>query len=218
MSYDIPTSTSYIKEFPAWHDKYGPIIRIEPNHLHIRDLDSYNQVFRQGSRWSKDPALYSFPFSKGSIVNELRAKEGRAHRDMYKSFFSRSSIIQLEGVIKENLGTFLARIGELSIQEKIIDLNLAFRCLTADTILMYVFNTSFGALSVPGFRYDMVAAMEKFMSDPSFTAAWYMPNLMGTLITWIKKFPELGRRLNPSFGVALDQLEVSQSAPVGIIC
>jgi hypothetical protein len=41
--YDLPHGSSLCKELPAMHDKYGPIIRIMPNQLHIRDMDSFNQ-------------------------------------------------------------------------------------------------------------------------------------------------------------------------------
>jgi hypothetical protein len=42
-SYDLPYGSSLCKELPALHDKYGPIVRIMPNQLHIRDMDSFNQ-------------------------------------------------------------------------------------------------------------------------------------------------------------------------------
>jgi hypothetical protein len=42
-SYDIPYGSSLCKKLPELHDKYGPIVRIMPNQLHIRDVDSFNQ-------------------------------------------------------------------------------------------------------------------------------------------------------------------------------
>ena len=60
--YDLPFTSSYLFLMPGLHDKYGmcslrkalwctasetnlsgSVIRIAPNHLHVRDLDSYNQ-------------------------------------------------------------------------------------------------------------------------------------------------------------------------------
>ena len=68
MSYDFSSrSRGYILELPKLHDKHGakypshapgrdilisligPTIRIQPNELHIRDLDGYYQVFRPGT-------------------------------------------------------------------------------------------------------------------------------------------------------------------------
>jgi hypothetical protein len=42
-SYDLPYGSSFCKKLPELHDKYGPIVRIMPNQLHIRDMDSFNQ-------------------------------------------------------------------------------------------------------------------------------------------------------------------------------
>jgi hypothetical protein len=40
--YDILTP-GLIKRLPDMHKKYGPIIRIQPNELHIGDIEGYNQ-------------------------------------------------------------------------------------------------------------------------------------------------------------------------------
>lgn len=41
--YDLPFASSFCKELPRLHDKYGPIVRIRPDELHIRDMDSFRQ-------------------------------------------------------------------------------------------------------------------------------------------------------------------------------
>lgn len=212
MYYDLPTKTSYIKHFPAWHDKYGPIIRIEPNHLHIRDMNAYNQIYKMGTRFDKDPAVNSFPFAEGSVANKLATREAKSHRDMYAPYFSRAAIMDLETVIKSNLSTFLTRIDEFAANSAPVDLSIAFKCLTADTIMHYIFNKPFGTLSRPGFVTDKITPMEDFMADWTFTFAWYFPNVMATLASLGKKYPHVARPLNKSFAVSLDILDVSQVA------
>jgi len=44
-AFDLPYGSSFCKKIPELHDKYGPIVRIMPNQLHIRDMDSFNQYF-----------------------------------------------------------------------------------------------------------------------------------------------------------------------------
>ena len=40
--YDLCTG-GLIKRLPEIHQKYGPIVRIMPNELHVADLEGYNQ-------------------------------------------------------------------------------------------------------------------------------------------------------------------------------
>src|ERR1700712_4561401 len=42
-SYDLPLGSSFCKHLPELHVRYGPIVRIRPNELHILDMDSYNK-------------------------------------------------------------------------------------------------------------------------------------------------------------------------------
>ena len=56
--YDLRPRTSYVKKFSRLHDRYGtpslirhreelteagPIVRVWPNHLHINDMEAYDQ-------------------------------------------------------------------------------------------------------------------------------------------------------------------------------
>ena len=41
--YDLSFKTSFCKQLPALHARYGPIIRIRPNELHVLDIAAYNQ-------------------------------------------------------------------------------------------------------------------------------------------------------------------------------
>lgn len=40
--YDLLTP-GFVKQLPELHKKYGPIIRTQPNELHIASLEGYNQ-------------------------------------------------------------------------------------------------------------------------------------------------------------------------------
>ena len=131
MYHDIPRGSSYIKKFPAWHDRYGPIIRIEPNHLHIRDIDAYNQIFCIGTKFNKDPKVYNLALSEGSFANNLVTRQVKGHRVLYSPHFSRGNVQAGEFVIKQYLHKF---IDILETMESHIDLTLGYRALCADIV------------------------------------------------------------------------------------
>lgn len=153
MSWDFPALTSYSKNFAQWHDKYGPIIRIEPNHLHIRDMDAYNEVFKVGTKFNRDPAIYGFPLTRGSFFNKLTVREGKVHRDLYIQYFSKINVTKMEYMIREHVANFLQRLDEACGAGKVVDLTLGYRCLTADTLGRYAFDKPLGATDYPDFRF-----------------------------------------------------------------
>lgn len=207
MYWDLPVKSSYSKQFPRWHDKYGPIIRIEPNHLHIRDLDAYNEVFKIGTKFNRDPVIYSFPYTKGSFFNKLSVSEAKPHRDMYLPYFSRAAVSKLEGVIKEHLGMFLKKIEEASTNAEPLDLTRGFRCLVADTLMRYSYDKPYGAIAVPEFKHPMLEALESFFDNN--TLGWYLPNLMNNIVKLVGELPRAWIQSNKPFAAALGNLDVS---------
>ena len=156
MSWDIPIATSYSDNFAKWHDRYGSVIRIEPNHLHIRDLDAYNQVFKIGTKFNRDPAIYGLPFTRGSFFNKLIVREGKAHRDLYVPYFSKANVNKMEYMIREHMSNFLKVLDQACTAGKEVDLSLGYRCLTADTLMSYLYDKPFGAIEYPDFKFPMM--------------------------------------------------------------
>lgn len=41
--HDVVQGGTYVKRFPKFHEKYGPLLRISPNHVHINDVQAHPQ-------------------------------------------------------------------------------------------------------------------------------------------------------------------------------
>jgi cytochrome P450 len=187
MSWDLSKDDSYIKNFPEWHRKYGRIIRIAPNHVHILDIDTYNQVFKIGTKFYRDPAVYSFPFTRGGFFNKLHVKDAKPHRDLYMHYFSRNSLQRLEPTVRENLAELLQRIDDTTTKGRPIDAKRAFRSWTADTVMRYMYDQSFGAVDFPGFKQPMLETMDKYFRNAPL--GWYLPRAVNTLVEIIDRIP-----------------------------
>lgn len=205
ISWDVPKDTSYVRNFGKWHEQYGPIIRTEPNHVHILDIDAYNAVFKIGTKFSRDPAIYSFPFTKGGFFNKLHVKDAKPHRDLYMHYFSRSAVQDLEPAIRDHLKTFLQKIDQLAMANKSIDLTRGFRCLVADTVMRYSYVRAFGALEAPNFEFPMLENSERFFDFS--TSGWYFPNFMGGVVGVFQKLPRAMIQGNPPIASSLENLD-----------
>lgn len=47
--YDLFGSTSYTRHILELHDKYGPVVRIFPDWVHIADMRTYDEVFKNNT-------------------------------------------------------------------------------------------------------------------------------------------------------------------------
>ncbi|KAF2262689.1 cytochrome P450 [Lojkania enalia] len=168
--YDI-LAPGLVKMLPELHRKYGTIIRIQPNEVHVADLESYNQIFK----------------SKETLV------ETKKRREFLSPLFSKSAILKSEPVLhRQKLKQFLDTLQDAASANEgrgsIINFYLGFRCLTADLIMDYCFQQDLNALAEPGFRSQ---AVEKFIQgfDMAIVATYFL-NFFAILNRVIFALPE----------------------------
>ncbi|KAK7905311.1 hypothetical protein LTR67_000031 [Exophiala xenobiotica] len=186
-SYDLPFASSFCKELPRLHDQYGPIVRIRPNELHIRDMDSFREIYRPGTPFKKYPGFYNAYVIDGSFFNIHETKVVKHIKDMYSPHFSRAAIQKLEGSLHEKVHKLLDALHKASKESKIVNLTLAFKCLTADVVMEYCYQKNFGALDAADFQFKIIEDMEGLFGTASYT--WYFPNLFNMLCRVLERAP-----------------------------
>ncbi|KAH7384477.1 cytochrome P450 [Pyrenochaeta sp. MPI-SDFR-AT-0127] len=199
--YDILTP-GLIKHLPELHKKYGPIIRIQPNELHVADLEGYNQIHRVGTQF--DRVWHDNPFLTGSLQSKITLAETRKRKEFLSPFFSKSAISRVEPVLhRKKLVQFLSTLA--ATDKTVVNFYYAFRCLTADVVMDYCFQSDLGALASPGFRNTTV---ETFVEGFELaTVPFFFPNVFGLLTKFILALPENVRkeRFPPIHGFQLMQ-------------
>ncbi|KAI9873944.1 MAG: hypothetical protein M1830_010370 [Pleopsidium flavum] len=168
-SYDLFNEGLFVKKLTELHDQYGPIVRAWPNQLHIRDLDAYNQVFKIGTKFDKEPTFYSNPFLRGSLLTILDLKSAKSRKDMYQPYFSKAAIQRVESLIQDKVSNFLNILKDAASENKVIDLSLGYRCLTADVVMNYCYQKTFGALDAPDFAFPLIVALEEALPAGQWT-------------------------------------------------
>ncbi|KAF2739714.1 cytochrome P450 [Polyplosphaeria fusca] len=188
--YDINAS-GLCKILPELHKKYGPIIRIQPNEVHVAELESFNQVFRVGTPFER--VWHNNPFLTGSLQSKETLQETKKRREFLSPFFSKSAILKVEPFLHaQKLSLFLSTLQKTAMSSNgdggLIDFFLGFRCLTADTIMDYCFQQDLNALAEPEFKSPTVQAfIEGF--DLAI-AGTFFPTLFNTMSSLIMLLPE----------------------------
>lgn len=145
------------------------------------------RVYRPGTPFKKYPGFYNAYVIDGSFFNIHETKAVRYIKDMYSPHFSRAAIQKLEGSIHEKIHKLLDALHKASQARKVVDLTLAFKCLTADVVMEYCYQKNFGALDATDFRFKVIEDMEGLFGTASYT--WYFPDLFNLLCRILERAP-----------------------------
>lgn len=146
-----------------------------------------NRVYKPGTKFAKDPDLYYLPITAGSMFDIHETKAAKRHKDMYQPYFSRTAIQHLETEIRGHCAKFLAKLADAASQSKVVDLTLGYKCLTADVVMNYCFQKTFGALDAPDFEFPLIVDIEEFFETATFS--WYFKTFFVYIFMVIAKLP-----------------------------
>ncbi|KAJ3494206.1 hypothetical protein NLG97_g4228 [Lecanicillium saksenae] len=154
--HDVLRDGMFIWEIERMHKKYGPIVRINPRELHIKDSLFYDEIYASGSRKrDKDPKfvpIFSSPYSMiATVDHELH----RFRRGLLSNFFSQASVSKLGPLIEKKVSQLMRRFEEAYADSCPLDLSASFSALTSDIITIYSYGEDFNFLGEKGFKNNV---------------------------------------------------------------
>ncbi|KAH8704058.1 cytochrome P450 [Talaromyces proteolyticus] len=157
------------------HKQYGPIVRVTPDEIHLRDPENYDKIYYIGSKYYKSPAFYhAFGTDKATFTtasNEVH----RAKRAALNPFFSRKRVLELEEVVQAKAIKLESRIRSALNGEGHIDLHHGFRAVSVDVITDYAFNNCYDFLERADFGVEFFNMIRDF--GPGF---WFFQQFPAT--------------------------------------
>ena len=152
------------------HQKYGPIIRINPEEVHVADADFYNEIYTNREKrnvWGWQRKGF------GSDVSTIATVDHDLHRRRraaWNPVFSKQRITRLQPVIQERVDAFLGRIQECGNKGEVINLKHGFAAYAAGMNLFNFHSKFIDSLDVSS-RYFFNIPQTKVESedfDPEF--------------------------------------------------
>ncbi|KAI1393513.1 cytochrome P450 [Hypoxylon trugodes] len=163
--HDAVRNGMYLWEIEKMHEKYGPVVRINPRELHIKDPYYYDEVYAPASRKrEKDPhfvGVFGFPTSMIATVGH---EHHRLRRGMLNNFFSKKSVLELSSIMHEKEAKLMQRLEKAHYDDAVVRLDDAYAALTSDVISHYSWGTSSGFLDDDNFKNDMREALNEISS------------------------------------------------------
>ncbi|KAF3761239.1 cytochrome P450 [Cryphonectria parasitica EP155] len=159
---DVILDGNYVKEYPKLHEKYGPVVRIAPNHVHVKDMTYYQEVYGNGTKYLKDPGFYETFGVKHSLLMFTNPAEHKERYDIIKSIFAKQKIEKLAPFVSEIVEKGLRRAQESLQKGTPWDIQQAYRCVTVDTITRVLFNKSMNLIESDDATPPFLESMDTF--------------------------------------------------------
>ncbi|RAO70228.1 uncharacterized protein BHQ10_006240 [Talaromyces amestolkiae] len=198
--YDLYLEGQYAFKIKELHKIYGPIIRIDPDTVHIDDPDYFEVIFnlkngRQVKPQHVAEVFGPYPASIGTASHELH----RLRRSALNPFFSRKSVMDLVPTILRPTAILCERLKQANLTGETLNLKYVFPAVTIDIINAYCFAREPTTVLEPDFG----------KKDTDNVAYFLKVSLLNTHIPWLMRFtyslPDcVSKALTPAVAKILD--------------
>ncbi|KUJ19996.1 putative cytochrome P450 [Mollisia scopiformis] len=183
--YDVVQSGQYFYKISDLHDKYGPIVRINPWELTIRDGDFHSTLYVGGSvRHSQ-----IFPPSRAGVGidgSHTSSEDHDLHRIRRKPldpFFSRKAVQSYESMIIDELQLLDGRLQGMRGTGKTVNMEHVYAAVAGDLVGSITLVDSLSLIMDPEFSPDWHTTVCRFFRQIAvFTHFTF-------LLGWIKLIP-----------------------------
>ncbi|KAM0124736.1 hypothetical protein ACHAP3_010138 [Botrytis cinerea] len=160
--HEIVLGGKYTFKIKELHEKYGPIIRINPWELHISDPDYYDELYAAGGKRRDKYPYYTKQFGNSeSMIGTVSHDHHRLRRGVMNRHFSKASVFRLEPMIQKYVDSLVRRLRSYKDSKKPINLSWAFSCFTFDVISEYALGQTNSSIeSSDDFHTDFHDAIE----------------------------------------------------------
>ncbi|BCS21764.1 uncharacterized protein APUU_22196A [Aspergillus puulaauensis] len=199
--YDWIKPGLYCKKIHEMHQKYGPVIQVTPEELHVDDPAYFAKLFVSGGVRKSD----AYPgFTRGTgfedYTDMIRTHDiHRFIRAPAQQFFSRSSLKQVEGRLVGCIKTLCQRLEEYKDTGKPVNMSNALYSLSTDAVSAAICEKPTNYLADLDFNATWFKIQKKGMANvPLFGIfPWPARGLIMQLVLYVSSFLPVVKAYQP---------------------
>ncbi|PGH12815.1 hypothetical protein AJ79_04039 [Helicocarpus griseus UAMH5409] len=191
--YDVYAGGKLIFWIEELHKKYGPIVRITPDEIHVIDSDFWDTLFTKAGRVDKYEYLSGRFGNESSVLTTPSDSLHRLRRGALNPFFSRKRIVDLQSIIRGKLKVLMSKLNEYKNSGAPATISRGYLAMVEDIIMEYCFAFDYNHLEMPGWTPTL--------HDP-FRAV----SITGNLALHVPWLPKVMNSLPRSFVLKLEPL------------
>ncbi|KIM93253.1 hypothetical protein OIDMADRAFT_173290 [Oidiodendron maius Zn] len=147
----------YYAQIEKLHRRYGPVVRITPDEIHLADSENYDRIYYVGSKFSKAPNFYRAFGSNSAAFTTASNEIHRVRRAALNPLFSRRMVLELEDVVQSKARKLYLRLVDALAAGTALDLHHGFRAVSVDVITDYAFDNCYDLLDREDFGVNFFA-------------------------------------------------------------
>ncbi|KAI1975531.1 hypothetical protein LOZ55_004632 [Ophidiomyces ophidiicola] len=163
--YEAILNGRMLERLPALHAKYGPVIRINQNEVHINDPEVYHTIYKQQTQFVKDPYAYKLGAPNSLSMTLDPEKHNKHRREILNPSFSKRRVHLLENIMYEEMDKVFEKILPVIENNEPVPIQDAYYCYTGDVISRYLFGKSLNLIELSNFAADRIAQLRSFTSS-----------------------------------------------------
>lgn len=183
----------------------GPIIRINPREIHINDPEFYETIYSTTSPFDKVLEHELWANTGSSLQSTVHHAQHRLRRSAHNRFFSKRQISTFVPGIQALANKLCTKLNEeYKGKGRVLVLNEALGCYTADVITEYAFAKAYNYVDYPDFQAPFVMTMQKL------TRAMHVLMLFPLVPKIVNLLPHsLLKKVSPDMSEVFDFMKVS---------
>ncbi|KAI0421158.1 cytochrome P450 [Xylaria grammica] len=164
-----PPGGQFMWEYQKWHAKYGPIVRIGPNEVHIQDLRFYDTLYSNSRHSDKLKQLeHRFNNQMGTFSTPEHSLH-RLRRTALNPFFSKRKIAQHSPNIQKHMDLLCERVKSEYFQNgSVLSVSNMWGAFNGDIVVGYCLEKGYDFISKPDFRSEFSDAMVNLLDPVHF--------------------------------------------------
>ncbi|KAL8664828.1 MAG: hypothetical protein Q9202_002690 [Teloschistes flavicans] len=183
--YDLRPHTSYVKSFPALHEKYG----LSSSRKRVqRILTAKLRIFKMGSNYYKYPPFYANAALAGSFFTDTNRKTALPRRNLYAQEFNRDSVRRAEPRVVQGVTKFMEKLDQYAETGKPVNMTNGLMCLMIDGVMNFMYQEPYGALDAENFQSELLVPVHDFSKMMQWPT--YFPRLFGLVFGATEKLPK----------------------------
>ncbi|KAK2062729.1 cytochrome P450 monooxygenase-like protein [Colletotrichum caudatum] len=147
----------YCKVIARMHERYSPIVRINPDELHVSDPYFTDEIYaglgRVCDKWQHQLNTGGAGPVSATGFSTVDHEVHRMRKGAFFKFFSRQQMLKLEGEMLRSAG------------KEPFDIKEAFNCFTADIMSQYAFGEPMGFIAQEGWEPNFATRVKSFFKS-----------------------------------------------------